>query len=127
MFNLNSVVIGSSDPKVLGKFYEKVFEKTSQMPKMEDSDSNDDWYGWMVGESFLSVGPHSEIKGQAQEPQRVMLNLTTEDVEKEYVRLVKLGATSIKEPYQMGGMWIATLADPDGNYFQLVTPWKQDK
>ena len=23
---------------------------------------------------------------------------------------------------QMGGAWIATLADPDGNYFQLVSP-----
>jgi hypothetical protein len=21
-------------------------------------------------------------------------------------------------------MWLATLADPDGNYFQLATPWE---
>jgi predicted enzyme related to lactoylglutathione lyase len=28
----------------------------------------------------------------------------------------------IKEPYEMEGGWIATLADPDGNYFQLVSP-----
>jgi predicted enzyme related to lactoylglutathione lyase len=32
------------------------------------------------------------------------------------------GAVVIKEPYDMQGGWIATLADPDGNYFQLVTP-----
>ena len=25
-------------------------------------------------------------------------------------------------PYQIGEGWIATLADPDGNYFQLMSP-----
>ncbi len=34
------------------------------------------------------------------------------------------GAVVIKEPYEMQGMWIATLADPDGNYFQLMSPWE---
>ena len=33
-----------------------------------------------------------------------------------------IGATVIREPYEMGGGWLATLADPEGNYFQLVTP-----
>jgi predicted enzyme related to lactoylglutathione lyase len=28
----------------------------------------------------------------------------------------------IAEPYAIGEGWIATLADPDGNYFQLMTP-----
>jgi predicted enzyme related to lactoylglutathione lyase len=32
------------------------------------------------------------------------------------------GATVIREPYQIDGGWIATLAGPDGNYFQWVTP-----
>jgi len=36
----------------------------------------------------------------------------------------RVGAVVVKEPYQMDGMpgWIATLADPDGNYFQLMSP-----
>jgi predicted lactoylglutathione lyase len=25
-----------------------------------------------------------------------------------------------------GEMWIATFADPDGNYFQLMSPWEKD-
>ncbi len=25
---------------------------------------------------------------------------------------------------EIEGFWIATLADPDGNYFQLMTPWE---
>ena len=34
------------------------------------------------------------------------------------------GAKVVKEPYEMQGSWIATLSDPDGNYFQLMTPWE---
>ena len=45
-------------------------------------------------------------------------------MKEEYARMVKAGAKVIKEPYEMGGMWIATLADPDGNYFQLMSPWE---
>ena len=38
-----------------------------------------------------------------------------------------LGAKVIAEPYSMGedqNFLIATLSDPDGNYFQLVSPMK---
>ena len=36
------------------------------------------------------------------------------------------GAIVIREPYSFEGfpdMWIATLADPDDNYFQLASPF----
>jgi len=42
----------------------------------------------------------------------------------EFARMKLTGAKVVKEPYEMGGGWIATLSDPDGNYFQLMTPWK---
>ena len=42
----------------------------------------------------------------------------------EFERIKAAGATVIKEPYEMGDAWIATLADPDGNYFQLMSPWE---
>jgi predicted enzyme related to lactoylglutathione lyase len=37
-----------------------------------------------------------------------------------------LGTRVVAEPYRMGegDMWIATFADPDGNYFQLMSPWE---
>ena len=43
----------------------------------------------------------------------------------EFARLVAAGATVVREPYHPGEMTeatIATLSDPDGNYFQLVSP-----
>jgi predicted enzyme related to lactoylglutathione lyase len=47
-------------------------------------------------------------------------------VENEFERIKDTGATVIKEPYEMGGGMIATFADPDGNYFQLMTPWEPE-
>ena len=52
-----------------------------------------------------------------------MLNLETKQVKEEFERLKSINATVIKEPYELGGGMIATLADPDGNFIQLVTPW----
>jgi predicted enzyme related to lactoylglutathione lyase len=51
-----------------------------------------------------------------------MFNFETKQVKEEFERMKALGAVVIKEPYELQGMWIATLADPDGNYFQLMTP-----
>ena len=120
MLNLNSIMIGSTNPKKLAEFYEKVFD---QKPDMQEGE----WYGWSVGSTFFSVGKHSEVKGKAKEPQRMIVNLETKEVEKEFKRIEKTGATVIKEPYEMQGAMIATFADPDGNYFQLMTPWEEAK
>lgn len=110
-------MVGSMQPKVLATFYEKVFGKK---PDMEEGG----YYGWLVGKTFFTVGEHSEAKGKAKEPVRMMFNLETKEVKKEFERIKKIGAEVVQEPYDMGGAIIATLADPDGNYFQLMTPWK---
>ena len=114
--NLNSLMIGTSQPKVLAAFYEKVFGRPADMIE-------GDWSMWQAGNCALSVGEHSEVQGQAKEPSRIILNLETKAVKEEFERLKTLNATIVKEPYEMGGGWIATLADPDGNFIQLMTPW----
>lgn len=116
MLNLNSFAIGTMQPEVLTEFYEKVIGKA---PDMKDGD----WTGWQVGNCFLSIGKHSEMSGMSKDPARIMFNLETKEVQMEFDRIKNLGATVIKEPYEMEGMWIATFADPDGNYFQLMSPW----
>ena len=114
--NFNSILIGTSQPEVLAAFYAKFFGKPADM--------NEGGYsGWQVGNGFLTVGAHSEIHGKAKEPARILLNFETKTVKEEFERLKNLGVTVIKEPYEMGGAWIATLADPDGNYIQLLPPW----
>lgn len=115
-------MIGSTNVKEMAEFYKAVFEKPADMEE-------GGWYGWQVGGAFLSVGEHSEMKGESKDPGRVMFNLETKEVQKEFDRIKEIeGIKVIKEPYDpgMNGL-IATIADPDGNYFQLMTPWEQDK
>lgn len=121
-------MIGTMQPKALAEFYEEVFQKPADW-------AEDSWHGWQVGNTHFTIGEHSEAKGKAKEPQRLILNFETTEVKEEFERIKKIkGATVIKEPYEMfptgesvsggQGAWIATLADPDGNYFQLMTPWE---
>jgi len=117
MLNLNSVMIGTKRPEVLAAFYEKVVGKPADM-----ADSENGFFAWQVGSASLSVLDHSEMGGNTKDPGRVMLNFETNEVQEEFEKIKGIGAAVIREPYEMGGGWIATLADPDGNYFQLVTP-----
>lgn len=119
MLNMNSIMVGTEKIQQMAEFYEHVFEKKADM--VEGS-----FYGWSVGNCFFSVGEHSEVKGNSKEPQRIIINLETKEVKEQFARIKALGAVVVKEPYQMGPAWIATLQDPDGNYFQLMTPWEQN-
>lgn len=114
-------MIGSHQPKVLAEFYEKLFGKKADMVE-------EGWWGWAAGSTFLSIGAHSEVSGKAKEPQRLIMNMETKEVKNEADRISKIkGVTVIKEAYEMEGAMIATFADPDGNYFQLMTPWESEK
>jgi predicted enzyme related to lactoylglutathione lyase len=119
MLNFNSILLSSSDPKNLTEFYSKVFNKN---PDME----MDNYTGFLVGNAFISIGPHDKVKGKNTNPERFIFNLETKEVEKEFDRLKEF-AQVVAEPYSVGDgetMKIATLSDPDGNYFQLISPYK---
>jgi predicted enzyme related to lactoylglutathione lyase len=117
MLNLNSVMVCTKQTKVVAAFYEKVLGKPADMV-----DSENGFFGWQVGTAYLSVLDHSEMVGRTKDPGRVMFNFETPQVKEEFERIKALGVTVIREPYEMGGGWVATLADPDGNFFQLVSP-----
>jgi predicted enzyme related to lactoylglutathione lyase len=117
MLNLNSVMIGTKQPQKLAAYYEKVLGKPADMVDQENG-----FWGWQVGGAFMGVLDHSDMGGNAKDPGRVMINFETPQVKEEFERIKALGGTIVKEPYQMGNGWIATLADPDGNYFQLMSP-----
>jgi predicted enzyme related to lactoylglutathione lyase len=110
-------MIGTKQTKALAAFYEQVLGKPAEMVDAENG-----FFGWQVGSGYFSILEHSEMGGKTKDPGRMMLNFETTQVKKECERIKAFGATVIRAPYEMGGGWIATLADPDGNYFQLVTP-----
>lgn len=117
MLNLNSLSIGTLQTKPMVAFYEGVLGKPP-----DRTDQDEGYYGWQVGHIHFMILQHSEMGGKTRDPGRIMLNLETTRVKEEFARIKGLGASVVKEPYQIGEAWIATLADPDGNYFQLVTP-----
>ena len=117
MLDLNSVMIGTMQVKDMVGFYERLLGRPPDMSMPEQG-----FWGWQVGKSYFSVLQHSEMGGKTRDAGRILLNFETADVKQEFERVKALGGTVVREPYQMGDGWLATLADPDGNYFQLVTP-----
>jgi predicted enzyme related to lactoylglutathione lyase len=110
-------MIGTKQTKVLADFYEKVIGKPPDMTDIENS-----FFGWQVGSGYIGVLEHSEMGGNTKDPGRIILNFETTQVMEEFERIKALGGAVVRAPYQIGSGWIATLADPDGNFFQLITP-----
>jgi predicted enzyme related to lactoylglutathione lyase len=117
MLNLGSLMIGTRQFKTMAAFYEKVLGRAPDMTEPENGIT-----GWKVGSGFLAVLEHSEMGGAARDPGRVIFNFETAQVQQEFDRIKALGAAVVRAPYQIGEEWIATFADPDGNYFQLMSP-----
>jgi predicted enzyme related to lactoylglutathione lyase len=115
--DFNSLLIGSEDPKRLVEYYTRLFG--------EPGFSDGAYTGWKLGSGFVTVGPHSEVKGKNAAPGRLIWNIESKDVADDFARLKSAGAIVITAPYEFEGApgsSIATLADPDGNYFQLLSP-----
>ena len=116
--NFNSILIGSEDPQRLVDYYTKLFGE----PTMSEGG----YTGWLLGSGFVTVGPHDQVKGKNTHPGRILWNIETPDVKGDFERFKAAGAIVIAEPYGFeegsAEASIATFADPDDNYFQLMSP-----
>jgi predicted enzyme related to lactoylglutathione lyase len=116
--NFNSILIGSEDPQRLVEYYTKLFGE----PTMSEGG----YTGWQLGSGFVTVGPHDQVKGKNAHPGRILWNIESADVKGDFERFKAAGAIVVAEPYgfEEGPMEasIATFADPDDNYFQLMSP-----
>lgn len=116
--NFNSILIGSENPERLVEYYTRLFGE----PTMADGG----YTGWQIGSGWVTVGPHDQVTGKNPQPGRIIWNMESADVKADFERFAAAGASVIREPYGFGdepdsGL-IATFADPDDNYFQLVSP-----
>jgi predicted enzyme related to lactoylglutathione lyase len=114
--DFNSLLIGSEDPARLVEYYTRLLGE----PAFADGG----YTGWKLGSGFVTIGPHSEVHGRNTAPGRLIWNLETKDVPGDFARLKAAGAIVVAEPYGFEGNEgaIATFADPDDNYFQLMSP-----
>lgn len=115
---LVSLHICTDNPSKLGTFYQQVL-------KEDPTWDSDEVIGFVLDGFRLEVMRHSDISGANSQPARFFFDLQVDDVRAEFVRVIGLGATSVQAPYDYADddvqFTLATLADPDGNYFQLVT------
>lgn len=111
--NNTFVNITSEDPARLLKFYTDVVGLPKN-PNMGDMALD-------AGGTTLGFDSHSEVRGAAKEPARVLIDFFVDDIAAEQKRLeaagVKFSRSQGKEYW--GGV-ISTFADPDGNYVQLI-------
>ena len=115
-----SLLIFSERPGALADFYAKVLDT-------EPNWSGGDFKGFKIGATGLAIGPHEKVRGNNMQPERIIVNFETANVKEECERLKAMGAKVIAEPYQPAedeSMWVATFEDPDGNYFQITTPFE---
>jgi len=114
--NFNSILIGSEDPQKLADYYSKLFG--------EPTWSDGGYIGWMIGSGAVTIGPHDQVTGRNAQPGRIIWNIESADVQGDFDRFKAAGAIVVREPYGFEGTegQIATLADPDDNYFQLMSP-----
>ena len=108
---LASITFDCIDALVVARFWSQVLHR----PLPADASAD---YVQLAGEpawSFLAVPEPKTAKN------RVHLDLDVDDLAAEVEQLIELGATRLGEYREQGYHWI-TLADPEGNEFDVVVP-----
>jgi len=110
---IHSVMIGTEDLPRLAAFYRDVMGLKAEM--------EDGSFVVFAGEggAQLALGVHSEVKGRAKDPDRLIVDFQVDDCQAEYERLKAKGAEFTRPPSQDEGFIVATFLDPDGNTLQL--------
>ena len=118
--SIESITLFSEDAKKLADFYkEKVGLEVILEAEMGDQD--DQLYGFKMGSAGFYIVDHSEIKGQAKEPKRMIINFEVGDIEADAKKLEQAGVKKIKDVYHVENYgYIATFEDLDGNLYQIV-------
>jgi predicted enzyme related to lactoylglutathione lyase len=106
---VGSLLLGSENVDEMKTWYRRAFDvEENAMGAFE------------LGGVQLFVEPHSEVSGRTMEPARCIINLDVDDARTLVEHLKDLGAVFVRkleaEPFGL----IATVADPDGNYLQVI-------
>jgi predicted enzyme related to lactoylglutathione lyase len=107
---LGSVVLGSPDPQRLNDWYRAAFAPDAPAGGVLE----------LGGGSRLIFDHREDVGSAPAEPERIRINLYVADASATAARLESLGVRWVRrlEPFPAG--LIATVADVDGNYVQVV-------
>ena len=108
--NLGSVMLGSSQVDAMKSWYRACFPDATE----------NEMGAFQFGAAQLFVEEHSDVSGPTKEPARAILNLDVDDCRAIEKHLNAQNVTWVRKVEQMPFGLIGTLADPDGNYVQVI-------
>ena len=81
----------------------------------------DGFVNFEFGNHRFTIAVHDGVDARAEHPERIMINLTVRHIDALWIRIVSSGAEAVRSPSPepWGGL-VATFADPDGNFVQLM-------
>jgi predicted enzyme related to lactoylglutathione lyase len=106
---ISSLLIGSSQPDVMKDWYQRAFGVVAN-----------DMGAFDFGGFQLFIETHSDVSGSAKEPARVIINMNVGDCRAVEAQLKAQNVRWVREVEQMPFGLIGTVADPDGNYLQII-------
>lgn len=104
-----SVMIGSDQSDTMKEWYSNVFGVTANEMGAFD-----------FGGFQVFIESHSQVTGPAGDPARMIINMNVEDCRAIEAQMKQHGVRWIREVEQMPFGLIGTIADPDGNYLQVI-------
>jgi predicted enzyme related to lactoylglutathione lyase len=106
---IGSLLVGSTQVEAMKDWYRRAFDASeNQMGAFE------------FGPVQFFIEEHSDVSGPAKDPARIIINLDVDDCRALEARLESMGATWVRKVEQMEFGLIGTVADPDGNYVQII-------
>lgn len=118
--SFEGVLLSSENAKTLAEFYRDVVG----LKIKQEFEGVDGVMGFEIDTksgSNLFINAHDKVKGKNKEPERLIINLEVDDIEKEANRLKEQKVKLIADIYHIEGYGlITTFEDIDGNYFQFV-------
>jgi predicted enzyme related to lactoylglutathione lyase len=106
---IGSILLGSSNVDEMKNWYRRAFG-------VEEDESG----AFAFGPVSLFIEEHSEVSGPATDAARYVINLNVDDCRAIEAHLKDLGVHWIRPVEQMPFGLIGTVADPDGNYLQVI-------
>ena len=108
------VIIWTDDLRRLLAFYRDTLG-------LEPHSVRPEFVAFKWGDMRLSIGEHSEVKGESREPLRIMVNLGVANIREVYETLSARGVEFLRPPErEHWGGWVSSFSDPDGNTLQLL-------
>lgn len=122
---IHSISLFSHDAPRLARFYRDVLHlPTSHEGECPRGDDNEKAFDFVLPDGRpLFVVDHSEVNGPNRNPERIIINFAVEDLETSVTALRAAGVRQIGDCYEVPALGrIATFADPDDNFIQLLQP-----